>query len=258
MLKRSLGNFDVTFPKLKMLMKLENPVLLSKAVELLSELVTEVKFKFDSSGMTVIAIDPANVAMVRFFLSKDAFSQFEVENEILGINLDDFKKILKRVGAKSSLILSTKENKLCIEIQDRIKRNFTLNLIEIDKEDKEIPSLEFSSKVEMNSLDFIDAVEDCSVVADACSFIIENGKFIIEAKNLNSARAEFSGDEADIKAENCKARYSLEYLQKFIKGSKLCEKTTLNFANEHPLKMDLKIENMEINFILAPRVETDD
>lgn len=241
-----------------MLMKLQNPVLLSKAVELISGLVSEVKFKLSSSGMSVIAIDPANVAMVRFFIGKDAFSQFEVENEVLGINLDDLKKILKRSGAKSSLILTRKENKLEIEIQDRIKRNFTLNLIEIDKEDKEMPSLEFSSKIEMNSIDFIDAVEDCSVVAESCAFIIQDNKFIIEAKNLNSARAEFSGDEAKIEAENCKSKYSIEYLQKFIKGSKLCEKTILNFANDHPLKMDLKIENLEINFILAPRVETED
>ena len=241
-----------------MLIKLDNPTLLSKAVEIISELVLEVKFKINENGMSVVAIDPANVAMVRFFLSKDAFSQFEVTNETLGVNLDDLKKILKRAGAKGSLILKRNENKLEIEIQDRIRRNFTLNLIDVDKEDKEMPNLEFSSRVEMNSIDLNDAVADCSVVADACSLIIEEGKFIIEAKSLNSARAEFSGDEANIQAEDCRGRYSLEYLQKFLKGVKLCEKTTLNFANDHPLKMDLKIENMEINFILAPRVETED
>lgn len=241
-----------------MSIKLEKPALLSKAVNLISEIVTEVKFKLDDSGMQVIAIDPANVAMVRFFLSKNAFSKFEIDKEEWGINLDDLKRILKRCGSKSSLILKRNENKLDIEIEDRIKRNFTLSLIEIDKEDKELPNLEFSSRVEINSIDLIDAIEDCSVVADACSFIINEGKFIIEAKNLNSAKSEFSGDEAKISAENCKARYSLEYLQKFIKGSKLCDKTILNFANDHPLRMDLKIEELEMNFILAPRVETED
>src|SRR3989338_6648752 len=223
-----------------MQIKLENPVLLSKAVELASELVTEVKFKLNSSGMSVIAIDPANVAMVRFFLAKSAFSQFEVANEELGVNLDDLKNILN------------------IEIQDKIKRNFELSLIELDKEDKEMPKLEFSSRIEMNSIVLIDAVEDCSVVADSCSFIVENEKFIIEARSLNSARAEFSGDEAKIEAENCKSKYSLEYLQKFIKGSKLCEKTVLNFANDHPLKIDLKIDALEMNFVLAPRVDRED
>lgn len=143
-------------------------------------------------------------------------------------------------------------------MDDRIKRNFILSLIDIETEDKEIPNLEFSSKVELQSGDLIDSVEDCGVVADACSFIIKEEKFIIEAKGLNSTRTEFSGDEASISAEPCKARYSLEYLQKFIKASKLTEKTVLNFADDHPLRMDVKTENMEISFILAPRVETED
>ena len=174
------------------------------------------------------------------------------------MNLEDLKKILRRVGIKSSLILKREENRLNIEMPDKIKRNFTLSLIDVKSEDKEMPNLEFGARVEMNSVDLIDAVEDCAVVADACSFIIENNNFIIEAKNLNSAKSEFSGDEVKIKAENCRARYSVEYLEKFIKGSKLCDKTILNFANDHPLRIDLNIENMELNFILAPRVESED
>ena len=170
--------------------------------------------------------------------------------------MDSLKRILKR--SSGPLSLEKKENLLYIQMDDRIKRNFILSLIEIESEDKEIPSLEFSSRVELQSKDLIECVEDCSVVADACSFIIKDEKFVIEAKGLNSTRTEFSGDEADITAESCKARYSLEYLQKFIKASKLAEKTVLNFADDHPLRMDVRTENMEISFILAPRVETED
>ncbi|MCP6727575.1 MAG: DNA polymerase sliding clamp, partial [Patescibacteria group bacterium] len=61
-----------------------------------------------------------------------------------------------------------------------------------------------------------------------------------------------------IEAENCSAKYSLEYLQKFIKGAKLSEKTILQFAEDHPLRIDFKIEQIELSFILAPRVETED
>jgi len=241
-----------------MLIKLDNPQLLSKAIELVSELVTEARLKITEFGMNLIAIDPANVAMVGFKIPKSAFSQFETGAEVLGVNLDSLKKILKRAGSGSSIILEKKENCLEIQIQDRIRRNFSLNLIEIESEDKEMPNLEFSSKVKLNSVDLIASVEDCSVVADACSFIIEENKFAIEAKGLNSARSEFSSDEAEIAAENCRAKYSLEYLSKFIKASKLSDKTILNFAEDHPLRMDVKTEHLEINFILAPRVETED
>ena len=241
-----------------MLIKLENPALLSKVIELISELVTEARLKVNEFGMSITAMDPANVAMVGFKIPKSAFSQFESGNEVLGINLDNLKQILKRCSSGSSLILEKKENVLEIQIQDRIKRNFSLSLIEIESEDKEMPNLEFSSKVELSSIDLIASIEDCNVVSDACSFIIKDGKFMIEAKGLDSARSEFSGDEAKIEAENCKSRYSLEYLQKFIKGAKLCDKTILNFANDHPLKMEFKTEHMELSFILAPRVETED
>ena len=133
-----------------------------------------------------------------------------------------------------------------------------MNLIEIETEEKEMPSLEYTSRVEINSVDLIDSIEDCLVVSDSCSFIIQEGKFVIESKSMNSAMSEFSGDEAKIEAENCKSKYSLEYLEKFMKGAKLVEKTILNFSEDHPLKMIIKSEHMELNFLLAPRVENED
>lgn len=242
-----------------MLVKLDNPLALSKAVEIISELVTEVRIKVNDFGMSIVAIDPANVAMVGFKLPKTAFSRFETDTETLGVNLDSLKQILKRCGSKSSLVISKKENYLEIEIFDRIKRSFTLNLIEIETEEKEIPSLEFSSVVELNSIDFIASIEDCVVVSDSCSFIIEENKFILSSKGgLNSARSEFSSDEAKIQAENCKSKYSLEYLQKFLKAAKVSEKTKISFSADHPLRLDFNAEHFSLTFILAPRVETED
>ena len=241
-----------------MLVKLENPTLLGKVIEIISELVTEVRIKVDPTGMSITAMDPANVSMVRFVLPKSSFSRFEAGNDVLGVNLDSLKRILKRCSTGSSLSLEKQENMLNIQIQDKIRRTFNLSLIEVESEEKEIPNLDFSSVVEMSSSDLIDSVEDCAVVADACSFIIKDGKFVIEARGLNSAMSEFSGDEAKISAENCKSMYSLEYLQKFIKASKLVDTTVLRFADDHPLKMDVKNDLLELSFLLAPRVETED
>ena len=59
-----------------MLFKLENPVLLSRVVDLISELVTEVRIKVNEFGLSITAMDPANVAMVDFRLPKSSFSEF--------------------------------------------------------------------------------------------------------------------------------------------------------------------------------------
>jgi proliferating cell nuclear antigen len=241
-----------------MKIKLNEPLLLSKAIDLISELVTEVRLRVSEFGVSITATDPANVCMVNFKIPKSSFSIFESEDDALGVNLDNLKKILKRCGSGSALTLEKVDNQLEILIEDKIKRNFSLGLIEIEREEKEIPNLEYSASIEISSEDLISSIEDCSVVSDVCSFIVSEGKFIIESKEINSARTEFSGDEVKIDAEDCKSRYSLEYLGKFIKGAKLFEKININFATDHPLKVGMKTEHVEMKFILAPRVETED
>jgi proliferating cell nuclear antigen len=242
-----------------MKLKLEDPTIFVKVIELISELVLEVRIKINEFGLSIVAIDPANVAMVSLKVPKSAFSEFEVGEETLGVNLENLKKVLRRSGKTGSIIFERKENNLEIKIEDKIRRIFTLNLIEIEGEEKEFPAhLEFSSKIEIDSQDLIDSLEDCAVVGDACSFKVEDEKFIIESKELNSARSEFSSDEVVIDAEESHSRYSLEYLQKFTKSGKQFKKTYLNFANDHPLRMDFKSDHLSLSFILAPRIETED
>jgi len=241
-----------------MLLKLDQPKTFIDIISIISELVTEVKIKVNKEGLSVIAIDPANVALVSFKLPASNFSAFEAEEEILGVSLDSLKSVLRRAGVGSNLILQTQDNTLKIEIHDKIKRVFNLALINIEQEEKTMPSLDFTCKIEMVGLDFLEAIEDCSVIADSCSFSVEEGKFIIEAKGLNSTNSKFSGDEAKIQGEKGKAKYSLEYMQKFIKACKLTDKIKINFSDDYPLKLEFKGDNFELDFVLAPRVETED
>lgn len=240
-----------------MLIKLDTPKILSDIIALISEIVTEVRIRVDKAGLSIVAIDPANVALVSFKLPASNFSAFQADEEVLGVSLDSLKNVLRRCGAGSSLILQTEDNMLKIEIHDKIKRIFNLALINIDTEEKTMPILDFTCKIEMSSSDLLEATEDCSIVADSCSFNVKENKFIIEAKGLNSTKSEFSGDEVKIEGEKGKAKYSLEYLQKFAKACKLVEKTIINFSDDYPLKLEFK-DSWELAFVLAPRVESED
>ncbi len=243
-----------------MLLKLDNPKILDDIVRVISELVTEVKIKINKQGLSIIAIDPANVALVSFNLPASSFSQLEVEEEIIGINLDSLKSVLRRSSSSSALVLQTEEGILRVEIQEETKRTFKLALINIEQEEKEMPNLEFSCNVELGTGDFAEAIEDCSIVADSCSFIVERNKFIMESKGINSAKSEFSEGKAKIenKAEKIKSKYSLEYLEKFIKAGKIADKIKINFADDYPLRLDFISPGFELSFVLAPRVESED
>jgi len=242
-----------------MQIKLNNPKLFSDIIGIISELVTEVKIKVNKEGMSIIAIDPANVAMVIFKLPANAFSQLEVQEENLGISLDSFKAVLRRCSFGSSLALKTEDNTLKIEMFDKVKREFVLTLIDLERKEKPIPSLEFSTKIEINALELAEAIEDCAIVADSCTLEASQDSFSIHAKgSLNAAKLSYNTDEVYIESPNAsKSKYSLEYLQKMIRAAKIVDKATLNFSSDYPLKLDFKNPLMELSFILAPRVEAE-
>ena len=240
-----------------MILKLDEPRLLGDAIGVVSEVVSEVRIKLLEDGMSIVAVDPANVALVIFKLPKESFSQYDAGDETWGVSLGDLKKILKRASGSASVVFEEMEGKLQITIHDKIKRVFSLALIEVSSEDKEIPELNFGARVEMNADDFAQAVEDTGIVADSCSFIVKDGVFIVEGSgNLNSARAEFSGDDVELFGVG-KSKYSLEYLMKFIKATRISSRVVVNLSDDYPLKLDFPGERMGIGFVLAPRVEND-
>ncbi|MEK6918962.1 MAG: hypothetical protein AABW73_02890 [Nanoarchaeota archaeon] len=244
-----------------MLLKLEHPKILSEVISIVSELVSEVRFRFDDNGMNLVAVDPATVALTALNIPKSAFSIYEAGNEMVGVNLEGLKSVLRRCRTGSSLILKTEDNFLRVEIHDKIKRVFHLALMDIEGEQREIPQLEFSNEIEMSSLDFFESVEDCKIMADSCTFQKRENKFIMEAAGLNSVKLEFSSDEAKIVGSDGDGRYSLEYLQKFTKACKVTDRVKLSFVNAnedtYPLKLEFVIGRIALIFILAPRQKTD-
>ena len=94
---------------------LDEPKYFKDSVSIISDLVSEAKFKANSDGLELVAMDPANVAMVVFKLLSSSFSSFEVdEKEEVAINLNNLKQILRRIKGSDVLTIETDENKLKI------------------------------------------------------------------------------------------------------------------------------------------------
>jgi len=242
-----------------MRLKLEDPRILAQLISIISELVKEVKIKVNKDGMSLTALDPANVAMAYFNIPAELFSEFVVDkDETLGVNLENLNSIMRRCKMGSSLVIEKEESSLKIAINDKIKREFSLALIDVEGDEKQMPAWEFKSVIKMDAQAFVDAIEDCSVVADACTFIAQPDKFIIESSNLHSARNEFSNEEAQIFSDASSARFSLEYLGKFVKGAKIANRAEINFSDNHPMRLNFPSGKVMLSFVLAPRVEQDD
>lgn len=245
---------------------LAEPRLFKESISTLSGLVNEVTMHVDRNMLEIIAMDPANVAMIIFHLLNPAFIEYDVkEDHNLSISLDSLNQVLRRVKPSDTMHIELDENKgkLVIKLIGETSRTFNITLLDNVHKEQKIPELKFSVKIDMPSSVLSDAMEDMNIITESVMFSAAQGSFVMQSENkLNSAKVEVSqDDEVDIKLDNSKdavSKYSLEYLNKIVKGAKLSDKVVVQFGNEYPLKIDFKIiDKLSLSVILAPRVMND-
>ncbi len=245
-----------------MKLTLAEPKYLKESIAIISELVNETRIKVNKDGLELVAMDPANVAMVNFRLLSSAFAEYQVDSDVdIAINLNNFKQILRRAKPNDVLQLEVAEDRLVVQLKANSVRTFSLPIIDIEEKEQKVPSLEFPIKVEMTSDNLNQAVEDVDIIADAVSFIADSAMLSLKAEgDLNTASIDIkAGDDITIEAQTAvKSKYSVEYLKKMIQGSKLADKVTVQFNKDYPLKLSYtEIDKVLLEFILAPRVENE-
>ena len=248
-----------------MKLTLAEPKYLKESITIISDLVNEARFKVTKDSIELVAMDPANVAMVIFKLLSSTFTEYDVKKDVeIAINLNNMKQIMRRAKPNDMLTLELDpDNKLKIQLKGTNLRTFNLPIIELDEKEQKIPDLKFPVTVKMPSATLNEAIEDVDVVAESVTFIAEPKKFSVNAEgDLSQAKIEIKESE-DTKIsvdsdEKFKAKYSIEYLKKMINGSKIADDVSIYFNKDYPLKLEYKIvDRVMLSFILAPRVEND-
>jgi proliferating cell nuclear antigen len=247
-----------------MKLTLADPTLLKDSISVISDLVTEARFKINKDGIELVAMDPANVAMVIYKLLSSSFTEYEIDQpQEIGINLANLRQVLKRSNASDILTLEIADNKLNIKIKGSTTRTFSLPLLDIEEKEQRIPNLTFPVQITTHSSVLNDAIADADIVAESVTLACEPDKLSIAAEgDLSKAHIEIkNGENTQIKSETTakvKAKYSIEYLKKMISASKLADSVSISFNQDYPVKIEYKvIDKLLLSFILAPRVEND-
>ena len=248
-----------------MRLTLAEPSYLKESISIISDLVNEARFKITPNAIELVAMDPANVAMVVFKLLSSCFTEYDVKKDIeIGINLNNLKQVLRRASSKDMLTIEMDaDNRLKIELKSNTTRTFNLPIIDLEEKEQKVPDLKFPITIKTSSGIFNEAIADVDVVGESVAFIAEPKKFTLHAEgDLNQAKIEIKEDDSTKVATNSdekvKAKYSIEYLKKMINGSKLSDEVIIQFNKDYPLKLEYKsVDKVMLSFILAPRVEND-
>ena len=248
-----------------MKLTLAEPKYLKDSVTIISELVNEATFKITPNAIELVAMDPANVAMVVFKLLSSCFTEYDVKGNVeLAINLNNLKQILRRAKLNDMLSLELgQDNKLILQFKSNTTRTFSLPIIELDDKEQKIPDLKFQAVVNVPASLLNEAIEDVDIIAESVTFEADSTSMnIIAEGDLSKAKIELTaGDEVKIEvpgSSKIRAKYSVEYLKKMVDGSKLADHVSIYFSDDYPLKLEYKsVDKVMLSFILAPRVEND-
>ncbi|MBI5066544.1 proliferating cell nuclear antigen (pcna) [Candidatus Woesearchaeota archaeon] len=244
---------------------LNDPTYLKDSITVISDLVNEAKFSVTDEGLELVAMDPANVAMVIFKLLASNFSEFKVgDKKELCLNLANLKQVLKRAKANDQLVLEAGgDNKLKVQLKSGATRTFHLPLLDLGEGEQRVPNLSFPIVVSTRSDVLNEAIEDSSIISESVTLSVEPERFTVSAAgDTSNAHISIPADDiTKIKSEtkaDVKSRFSLEYLKKMMNASKLSSEVHIYLNQDYPLKIEYKVmDKLLLSFILAPRVEND-
>jgi len=243
-------------------LKLNDPKILNNTIGTIAEFISDATFQITNEGLKLVAMDPANISMVILTILPSAFTEYQVnEPSKITINLDGFRQALRRVRAGESITLTHSANKLNITITGTSTKRFSIPLLEDEEVERKIPELDFKVKIEMDSKEFRDFVDDASIVSEAVGLKAAENLLILTAGDtgrkvdIELAKGSSALVSMNIK-EPASSIYSVEYLKKMSKAASFADSVKVNFSSEYPLRLDFKALNQaQMSFILAPRIE---
>lgn len=247
-------------------MRISDSKTFKSVIDAISAVVDEATFILGPDGIKLRAMDPSRVAMVDWEMQKTSFDEYEADGvSKVCINLNEFKKVLKRASKDDVIEISMEEgNQLQIKIRGRYTRTFTLPILETSEEEIPEPKLTFNAKVTLAADDFYDTLKDAELVSDNVRIEADEEGLVMNAKgDVAGTRIEMKkGSDALISIEvkePSKATFSLSYLTDIVKAaSDTSDIVTLEFSTDMPLRLDFRQRyDGKLVYLLAPRVEVE-
>lgn len=235
---------------------------LKEMIESVSSIVDEGKLNLSSDGISIKAVDPANVAMVSLNLNSDAFEEFNASEGELGVDLKRLGDIVD-MAQKAEMVeleLDEEQHKLIIRMSGLTYKIALLDPASIRKEPK-IPQLELPATIVLSGNDLKRAVKAAEKVSDHMCMGVEGETFYLEAESdSDRMRLDIVKDQlVSIRPGDARSLFSLDYLSDMIKAAGKANEVTVELGRDFPTKINFQIANGsgDVSYLLAPRIESD-
>lgn len=255
-------------------------------MSVVNAVVDESKFRFDEDGLSVRAVDPANVGMVELDAHAEAFEEYDLGDEefVAGFGIGRVEKQLRnaRMGKSTddpvsmdidgtrTLVTTSRE----YEITTLTQTNEVLN-IDPDsvREEPDVPSFELPCEATIDVDAFQDVLESVNRVSDHVVIRERDGNLIIAGRGNEDNTGEFGtvadlGDVVEIRDEELyeggeESVFSLSYMRDYASAldDGKVDEMTLVFGEEIPCRIKFERTDDETTlyegeFFQAPRISS--
>jgi proliferating cell nuclear antigen len=241
----------------KLRIKMEN---LREVVEVVSTLVSEVKFSISKDGLEAKAVDPSHVAMLVLNLHKPVFEEFTGEPTELGVDVEKLKEVLRLSKPGDVIDFQFDGKNRLVASLGRVTRQMAV----VDPAgitDPKVPNVNPPASVTVKTEDLRQGIRGSESFTDHVTLTLEPDAFTMhsegETDRLDLRIPKENLPKLEVK-ESVKSMYPLDFFSAMVK-SIAAEDATLHVGNEYPLKIEFGMGSGrgEGRYLLAPRVEED-
>lgn len=238
-----------------------------KVINATSNLVDEICFEVDETGIKASAMDPSHVALVSMAMPKEVFENYEGDIHDIGIDLEALKKIMARGKGDEKLILDLDEekNKLNVTFKSNVTRKFSIALYDVSSSNLKVPDISYPNQVSIKAGAFVEALKDAELVNDHITLKMDKDSFIVYSKgDLNQSETVFDSnledDEKTIAefnmSEPSRSTFNLAYLKDLTKSTAAEDLLKIYLGSDMPVKIEYEVSGSKLVFLLAPRIES--
>lgn len=231
-------------------------------VDSIVSLIDEGSFSITKEGVALKAMDPSGISMISFFMPNKAFAKYDVDKPMsVGLNLENFGKILASSRGEEQLVMKESANKFIVEfIGKNSRRRYRLPMIEVKKDADKEPKIEFDSVVEVKSDPLKEILKDANLLSTHVGFKTDKESFLVVAKGDAGELEEEHMNNADVikkisTSKATSATFNLDYLERMISACPSNSTMVLSIKTEEPIKIDYKIGDASVSYYLAPYME---
>lgn len=226
------------------------------------------------AGIRIINMDKSHTILAHLFLDALKFEQFycKYPKIIIGVNMFHLFKLINTIDNDDTLTIYIEEKDYADGIVEYLGLKFEngdikqmkiqkLKLIEPDEEELDMPSVKFSSIINLPATDFQKIIRDLSNISERLE-IKSIGSELVFSCTGPFATAQINRTESDGVTEFVKktdttnviqGEFSLKNLGYFIKCTNLCSNIEMYLENDLPLVVKYAVASLgEIKLCLAP------